>query len=71
MISALAKKIFGTGNERELKTIRPLVEKINAYEPEFEKLSDEQLRAKTDEFKARVAKGESLDNILPEAFAVC
>jgi preprotein translocase subunit SecA len=72
MIAALAKKIFGTGNERELKSIRPLVDKINSLEPEMEKLTDEQLRAKTAEFKERVQKkGESLDSILPEAFAVC
>jgi preprotein translocase subunit SecA len=72
VISALAKKIFGTGNERELKSIRPLVDKINALEPEMQKLTDEQLRAKTQEFKDRVQKAkESLDSILPEAFAVC
>jgi len=71
VISALAKKIFGTQNERELKAIQPIIVKINSMEPEFEKLSDDQLRAKTQEFKERVAKGEHLDNILPEAFAVC
>ena len=71
MISALAKKIFGTQNERELKAIQPIIVKINSMEAEFEKLSDEQLRAKTEEFKARLKKGETLDAILPEAFAVC
>jgi preprotein translocase subunit SecA len=71
VISALAKKIFGTQNERELKAIQPIIVKINSMEAEFEKLSDEQLRAKTEEFKARLKKGETLDAILPEAFAVC
>ncbi|MEG0921214.1 MAG: preprotein translocase subunit SecA [Comamonas sp.] len=63
-------KIFGSRNDRLLKQYRKVVTHINAMEPEYEKLSDEQLRAKTLEFKDRVAKGESLDDILPEAFAV-
>jgi preprotein translocase subunit SecA len=62
-------KLFGDPNERELKRLRPIVDSINELEPEFKKLSDEGLRAKTDEFKARLAKGESLDKLLPEAFA--
>ena len=66
----LIKKIFGTYSEKELKRIRPIVEKINSLEPEMEKLSDKELRAKTDEFKDRLNKGETLDDILPEAFAV-
>ena len=70
MIAALAKKIFGTQNDRELKSIYPLVEKINALEPNIEKLTDEQLRTKSTEFKSRLAQGETLDDILPEAFAV-
>jgi preprotein translocase subunit SecA len=65
-----AKKVFGTQNERELKSIYPIVAKINSLEPEIKKLSDAELRAKTDEFKARYAKGETLDQLLPEAFAV-
>jgi preprotein translocase subunit SecA len=56
-------------NEKELKRLNPLVERINSFEPEFETLSDEGLRGKTEEFKARLADGESLDKILPEAFA--
>ena len=56
-------------NEKELKRLRPLVERINLLEPEFEKLTDAELRAKTDEFKARLKNGESLDELLPEAFA--
>ena len=66
----VAKKIFGTQNERELKSIYPIVAKINALEPSTKALSDEQLKGKTAEFKARIAKGETLDQILPEAFAV-
>ncbi|MEN5180532.1 preprotein translocase subunit SecA [Comamonas odontotermitis] len=63
-------KIFGSRNDRLLKQYRKVVARINAMEPEYEKLSDEQLRQKTQEFKDRIAGGESLDNILPEAFAV-
>ncbi len=70
MIQFLAKKIFGSANERYLKKIRPLVEKINSYEPEIKQLSDERLAEKTVEFKERIAKGETLDSLLPEAFAV-
>ncbi len=62
-------KLFGDPNEKELKRLKPLVDSINELEPEFKKLSDEKLRAKTDEFKDRVSKGESLDKILPEAYA--
>ena len=65
----LLTKIFGTHSERELKKITPIVDKIEALEAEYKKLSDEQLKAKTGEFKARLAKGETLDDILPEAFA--
>jgi len=67
----LAKKVFGTVNDRRVKAAYPIAEKINALEPEFEALSDEGLIAKTEEFKKRVAEGESLDSILPEAFANC
>jgi preprotein translocase subunit SecA len=66
----IAKKIFGSENDRKLKKLRPLVEKINGLEPSFEKLTDDALRLKTDEFKKRHADGESLDDLLPEAFAV-
>ncbi|MBP5461346.1 MAG: preprotein translocase subunit SecA [Lachnospiraceae bacterium] len=64
----LIEKVFGTHSEHELKRIRPLVEKINGLEKEWEALSDEQLRAKTDEFKKRLADGETLDDLLVEAF---
>ena len=65
----IAKKIFGSENDRKLKKLRPIVGKINKLEPDFEKLSDEQLKNKTDEFKSRYANGETLDALLPEAFA--
>ncbi len=70
-IGTLAKKVFGTPNDRKIKTTRPLVEKINALEPAFQALSDQELIDKTAAFKARVAEGESLDALLPEAFANC
>ncbi len=65
----LITKLFGTYSDRELKQIYPIVDKIEALEPEYQALSDEQLTAKTPEFKARLAKGETLDQLLPEAFA--
>ncbi|MGE4325965.1 MAG: preprotein translocase subunit SecA [Pseudodonghicola sp.] len=68
-IGTLAKKVFGTPNDRKIKATRPLVEKINALEPEFETLSDEGLRQKTEELRQRAQGGESLDDLLPEAFA--
>jgi len=63
-------KIFGSRNDRLLKQYRAVVTRINALEPQFETLTDDGLRAKTQEFKDRVAQGESLDAILPEAFAL-
>ncbi|WP_423601289.1 preprotein translocase subunit SecA [Roseateles sp. MS654] len=71
MLPKLLTQIFGSRNERLLKTYRKVVQRINALEPQFEGLSDEQLRAKTEEFKQRIAGGETVDDILPEAFAVC
>lgn len=65
----IAKKIFGTENDRKLKKMAPLVAQINALEPEFEKLTDDALRLKTEDYKARYKDGESLDDLLPEAFA--
>ena len=70
MLPKLLTSIFGSRNDRLLKQYRRTVDKINALEPSLESLTDEQLRAKTEEFKQRVAKGESLDDLLPEAFAV-
>ena len=66
----LGQKIFGSRNERELKKIRPLLDRINALEPEIKKLSESQLKAKTAEFKERYGRGESLDDLLVEAYAV-
>jgi preprotein translocase subunit SecA len=70
MLNRALTSLFGSRNERVLRQLSKNVARINALEPEFEKLSDEALRAKTDEFKQRVAAGESLDKLLPEAFAV-
>jgi preprotein translocase subunit SecA len=69
MIATLARKFFGSHNERVLRSQDRIVARINALEPDFKKLTDEELRAKTDEFKTRLAKGETLDDLLPEAFA--
>jgi len=63
------KWLGGDSNEKELKRLQPIVDSINELEPEFKKLSDSKLRAKTDEFKARISKGTSLDKILPEAYS--
>ena len=65
----LITKLFGTYSQRELKSIYPIVDKITALEPEYKALTDAQLQAKTPEFKERLANGETLDDILPEAFA--
>ena len=67
----IAKKVFGTPNDRKVKATRPLIEKINALEPEFEALSDEGITEKTRELAERAKNGESLDALLPEAFANC
>ncbi len=67
----IAKKVFGTANDRKVKAARPLVDKINALEPEFEALSDEGIKQKTEELAKRAMGGESLDDLLPEAFANC
>src|SRR5690606_22443363 len=66
----LLTKIFGDANERQVKRLWKRIEPINALEPQMEKLSDAELRAKTDEFRERLAKGETLDDLLTEAFAV-
>ena len=67
----LFSKVFGTRSQREVKALNATVDKIEALEDEYRALSDHDLRAKTDEFKARLAQGETLDDILPEAFATC
>src|SRR6516165_153312 len=68
-LGVLATKIFGSSNDRRLKSFTAGVAPINALEPQFEALSDEGLRAKTAEFRERLANGEALDDLLPEAFA--
>ena len=65
------EKLFGSFSDKELKRINPLKDKVLALEPEMAKLTDDELKAKTTEFKERLAKGETLDDLLPEAFAVC
>jgi preprotein translocase subunit SecA len=70
MIQTLLAKVVGTQNERELKRLRPIVGQVNAFEASIKPLSDEALRAKTDEFRQRLAQGETLKDLLPEAFAV-
>ncbi len=71
MLGTLVKAVFGTKNARELKKMRPQVDRINSLEASLKNLSDADLRAKTAEFKQRCERGESLDSLLPEAFAVC
>ena len=68
---SLLRKLFGNYSQREIKRVTPLLDKTLSLEEEYKALSDEALRAKTDEFKDRLAAGETLDDILPEAFAVC
>jgi len=70
MIVGVLKKIFGSANERELKKLVPIVDEINSFEPEIKKLSDDQLKGKTAEFRQRLENGEELDDLLAEAFAV-
>lgn len=70
MINTVLKKVFGSKNERDIKKMMPLVQQINTLEEKYQKIFEDQLKAKTEEFKQRVAQGETLDAILPEAFAV-
>jgi preprotein translocase subunit SecA len=70
VLNAILTRIIGTKNERELKAIRPIVHRIGEFEPSLLRLRDDELRGKTAEFRGRIAKGESLDDLLPEAFAV-
>lgn len=69
MLGVIARKIFGSANDREVKALRATVEQVNALEPEVEKLSDDELRARTDWLRERLSKGETLKDILPDAFA--
>ncbi|RYH04169.1 preprotein translocase subunit SecA [Salipiger sp. IMCC34102] len=70
-LGTIAKKVFGTANDRKVKSVRSLIEKINALEPEFEALSDDEIKARTGDLQGRARTGESLDDLLPEAFANC
>ncbi|MFQ6550920.1 preprotein translocase subunit SecA [Aestuariibius insulae] len=70
-IGTIAKKVFGSPNDRKIRATRPIIEKINALEPQFEALSDDGLKDKTEELAQRAMKGESLDDLLVEAFANC
>src|ERR1700675_3794125 len=70
MLDTLLAKVVGTQNDRELKRLRPIVSEVNALEPAIQPLSAPQLRGKTAEFRQRFANGETLDDLLPEAFAV-
>src|SRR5688572_28054588 len=70
MLDTLLAKVVGTQNERELKRLRPLVSEVGALEAAIQALTDEQLRAKTAEFRARLAQGETLEDLMVEAFAV-
>jgi preprotein translocase subunit SecA len=70
LVDTLLAKVIGTANDRELKRMRPLVASVNALEPQIQALSDEQLRAKTGEFRERFVQGATLDDLMPEAFAV-
>ena len=71
MFAGLARKMFGSANDRRVKSYRPRVDEINALEKELEKLSDDALRARTDAFKKQLADGKTLDDILVPAFATC
>jgi preprotein translocase subunit SecA len=71
MLNRLLTSIFGSRNDRFVKQLGGIVKKINALEPQMQELSDADLQAKTPEFRERIANGESLDKLLPEAFAVC
>ncbi len=71
MFSSFLAKLFGTKHERDMKKLRPLVEQINSFEAKLQPLSDSELQAKTPELKERIKNGETLDDLLPEAFAVC
>ena len=69
MLQSIAQRFFGSANDREVKRLQGIVAQINALEPDVEKLSDDQLRARTDEFQEKYKDGADLDDLLPEAFA--
>jgi len=71
MILKVLGAVFGSKQDRDMRKLRPIVEEVNSFKESVHSLTDEQLKAKTTEFKDRLSKGETLDTILPEAFAVC
>src|SRR5262245_62032911 len=71
MLGAVARKLFGSSNDRRVRSYRPRVDEINALEKEIEKLTDDALRARTEQFKKEIRDGKSLDDILVPAFATC
>src|SRR4051812_47919960 len=71
MINAVLTKVFGTAHAREMKRLGPVIAQINSLEPRYKAMSDSELQNQTTLFKERIAKGETLDQSLPEAFAVC
>ena len=71
MINKIMAKVFGTQHDREMKKLRPIVDRINSLETDFKKLSNDELKAKTPFFRERLERGEPLDDLLPEAFATC
>ena len=71
MVQKILQIVFGTSHDREMKKIQPTVDKINQLEPAMEKLSDAELKQKSEEFRKRLKEGETVNDVLPEAFAVC
>ncbi|NBP74368.1 MAG: hypothetical protein EBU57_14725, partial [Alphaproteobacteria bacterium] len=69
MLQSIAQRFFGSANDREVKRLQGIVAQINALEPDVEKLTDDQLRARTDEFRRKYQDGADLDDLLPDAFA--
>ena len=70
-LGAISRKVFGTANDRKVKSVRPLIAQINALEPQFQAMSDEAILAKTTELQGRAQSGTDLGDLLPEAFANC
>jgi len=70
MVDKIISLIFGTKHERDVKKLKPVVARVNALEPDMQKLSNDELKQKTSEFRQRIEKGETLDDLLPEAFAL-
>lgn len=71
MISGVLKKIFGTKQDRDIKSLRPILDQVNAFEEQLRKMSDDELKAQTPKLRKMLADGKSIDDILPEAYATC